>query len=55
MKIVVTGGTGLVGHGIQNIQHNYTENNKKYEFMFVSSKDCNLSDFNQVQQFFEKE
>jgi GDP-L-fucose synthase len=50
MKILVTGGTGLVGHGIQHIHHQYN-----HDFIFPSSKDCNLLDLQQVRQLFEKE
>jgi GDP-L-fucose synthase len=50
MKILVTGGTGLVGHGIQSICKDYD-----YEFIFLSSKDCDLLDLKQVQNLFEKE
>ena len=51
MKILVTGGTGLLGYGIQSIQQKYPN----YEFMFLSSKDCDLSDYKQVNRLFEKE
>ena len=50
MKILVTGGTGLVGFGIQSICKDYGN-----EFIFLSSKDCDLLDLKQVQQLFEKE
>jgi len=50
MKILVTGGTGLVGHGIQSICKEYD-----HEFIFLSSKDCDLLDLKQVQNLFEKE
>jgi len=50
MKILVTGGTGLVGYGIQHIHHQYN-----HDFIFLSSKDCNLLDLQQVRQLFEKE
>lgn len=50
MKILVTGGTGLVGHGIQYIHKNYS-----HEFIFLSSKDCNLLDLLETQKLFEKE
>ena len=51
MKILVTGGTGLVGYGIQSIQQEYPN----FEFLFLSSKDCDLSDYKQVNKLFEKE
>jgi len=49
MKILITGGTGLVGKGIQSVSHKYN-----HEFVFVSSKDCDLSDFNATYNLFEK-
>ena len=50
MKILVTGGTGLVGHGIQSICKDYD-----HEFIFLSSKDCDLLELKQIQNLFEKE
>ena len=38
MKILITGGTGLVGSAINNIKDDY-----EYEFLFIGSKDCDLS------------
>ena len=51
MKILVTGGTGLVGHGIQSIQAQYPE----HDFLFLSSKDCDLLDISQTREMFERE
>lgn len=39
MKILVTGGTGLVGKALQDVAKYY-----KHEFTFLSSKDCDLLD-----------
>ena len=50
MKILVTGGTGLVGKAIESISKNYN-----YEFKFLSSKDCDLTDYIQTKKLFEKE
>lgn len=47
-KILVTGGSGLVGYAIQAIQNEYS-----YEFVFMSSKDCNLTNFDETQRFFQ--
>ena len=47
MKILVTGGTGLVGNGIKSISENYN-----YQFIFLSSKDCNLLDYDKTDLFF---
>jgi GDP-L-fucose synthase len=49
MKILITGGTGLVGHGIKEISKNYPE----YEFIFMSSKDCNLINFEKTLTYFK--
>jgi GDP-L-fucose synthase len=47
-KIVVTGGSGLVGYAIQEICKNYN-----YEFIFLSSKDFNLLDMEETKKMFE--
>ena len=51
MKILVTGGTGLVGYAINQIKNQY----KKYDFLFIGSADCNLTKFEQTHAFFAKE
>ena len=43
-KILVTGGTGLIGKAIQSIQSQYPES----EFVFWNSKDCDLTDENET-------
>ena len=48
-KILITGGTGLVGKALNNISTNYN-----YTFTFLSSKDCDLTNFNQTKQLFHK-
>ena len=45
-KVLVTGGTGLVGKAIEE------ENNVNYEFKFLSSKDCNLTKHEEVKKLF---
>lgn len=50
-KILITGGTGLVGNGIKNISNLY----ENYEFMFLSRKDCNLLNWDETLSFFQKE
>ena len=47
MRILVTGGTGLVGSAIQKISSNYN-----YEFIFVSSKNCDLTDYTNTYNYF---
>lgn len=41
VTVLVTGGTGLVGKALHDIQHNY----EKYTFIYLSSKDCDLTDY----------
>ena len=47
MKILVTGGTGLVGNGLKSISEKYN-----YQFIFLSSKDCNLINYEKADLFF---
>jgi GDP-L-fucose synthase len=48
--ILVTGGYGLVGCALQKISTKYT----KYKFIFMSSKDCDLINWNQTISYFNK-
>jgi len=50
MKILVTGGYGLVGHGIQSIQAQYPE----HEFVFLSHQDCNLLNLAETRAYFHQ-
>ena len=50
MKILVTGGSGLVGTGIKTISNEYN-----YEFIFLTSKDCDLTNYDETYKLFEKE
>ena len=43
-KVLVTGGSGLVGKAIENISQEYN-----YEFFFISSKDCNLLEYKETE------
>lgn len=49
MKVLVTGSSGLVGSAIKNISPDYP-----YEFIFVSSKDADLTDYKQTYHLFDK-
>lgn len=49
-KVLVTGGSGLIGSAINKIKNNYREH---YEFVSVSSKDYDLIDYSSVNQMFE--
>lgn len=48
-RVLVTGGSGLVGTALQSIQDDYP----KYDFVFASSKDCDLTNADQVYRFVE--
>ena len=50
-KILVTGGSGLVGSGINEIK----KVNCRYEFILLSSKDCDLSKYDETIQLFKHE
>ena len=50
-KILVTGGSGLVGNGIKSIECFYSN---EYEFVYVSSKDYNLCNLQDTQKMFDK-
>ena len=43
-RILVTGGTGLVGSAIKHIVENETDQDKRNEeYFFISSRECNLT------------
>ena len=48
--ILVTGGTGLVGSAIKKV----SEINKEHKFIFLSSKDCNLEDYDNTFNMFKE-
>lgn len=51
MRILVTGGSGLVGRGMRAVQHdNYFEH---HDFVFVRSKDYNLLEWAQTKSMIE--
>lgn len=50
MKILITGGTGLVGSAINSISKNFPQ----YTFIFASSKQCDLSNWEQTIQYFKE-
>jgi GDP-L-fucose synthase len=47
--ILVTGGNGLVGKGLQQIVNQYSD----YKFIFSNSKICNLKDFDKTLEYFK--
>ena len=49
-KILVTGGRGLVGSAINKISNQYSN----YEFWFINSTHCDLTDFNATLELFQK-
>ncbi len=50
-KVLVTGGTGLVGSAIKKVYNNKYNN---YKFIFLSSKDCDLTNLEDTDKLFEK-
>ena len=50
MKIIVTGGSGLVGSAIKKISKDFS-----HKFIFLSSKHCNLLNYNEVYKLLQKE
>jgi len=49
LSILVTGGTGLVGKAIEKISNNYN-----YKFYFISSKECDLTNYEMTNILFNK-
>ena len=49
MKILVTGGTGMVGQAIKNVMNELTDS---HEFIFLSSRDANLTNYLQTCKLF---
>ncbi|KHJ76608.1 hypothetical protein OESDEN_23772 [Oesophagostomum dentatum] len=52
MVVLVTGGTGLVGKAIQQIV-NTEEQRPNEKWLFIGSKDCDLSDLQATRKLFE--
>lgn len=50
MKVLVTGGTGLVGSAINKISDDYDN----YTFFFISSKNCDLTNYERTKELFER-
>jgi GDP-L-fucose synthase len=53
-KILITGGSGLVGYGIKANTKKYLEKYPGYEFIFLSSSHCDLTNYNQSLEYFYK-
>ena len=60
MKILITGGSGLVGSAIKEIVHfeneEYEQKSLKNEneYVFISSKDCDLTNIDITREYFSK-
>lgn len=50
MILLITGGSGLVGYGLKK----KLEKSNNYKTIFLSSKQCNLEDYNETYNFFKK-
>ncbi len=48
MKVIITGGSGLVGSAIKSISNLYPN----FEFVFLSSKLCDLTNWEQTEKYF---
>ena len=48
--VLVTGGTGLVGSAIKSVCQEYNN----YNYIFMSSKSCDLTNFDATHEFFKK-
>lgn len=51
-KVLVTGGTGLVGRAIESVVQSNADQFKDLDFVFVGSKDADLSDAGQTRTLF---
>jgi GDP-L-fucose synthase len=49
MSIIVTGGSGMVGRSLEDISKKYNK-----DFIFLSSKDCDLTKVDEVDNLFKK-
>jgi GDP-L-fucose synthase len=49
-RIIITGGSGLVGSAIREISHKYCD----FEFIYVSSNDYNLTSLEETKAMFDK-
>ena len=47
-RIIITGGSGLVGTAIKSISHKYTE----YEFLYISTSEYDLTSMSQTRKMF---
>jgi GDP-L-fucose synthase len=48
-RIIITGGSGLVGTGIRSLSHKYSE----YEFVYISSREYDLTSLEKTREMFE--
>ena len=48
-RIIITGGTGLVGTAIRSISHKYNE----CEFVYISSNEYDLTSIEKTREMFE--
>lgn len=54
MRVLVTGGTGLVGKAIERVVKEESESREGEQWFFLSSKDANLLDFEETLSVFQK-
>ncbi|KAK6027927.1 hypothetical protein OSTOST_06039, partial [Ostertagia ostertagi] len=51
MVVLVTGGTGLVGKAIEQVVNSESRSNEKW--VFIGSKDCDLTNLQATRRLFE--
>lgn len=54
MKIIVTGGSGLVGQAIKNVINTDKNYKNNHSYLFLSSRDCDLSNYETSLNFFKE-
>ncbi len=50
-RILITGGSGLVGNGIKSLHND--ENNSNYDMIYLSSSECNLENYSDTLNIFK--
>lgn len=51
--VLVTGGSGLVGSAIKRVVDENDSSSSNYKYVFLSSRDADLSDYNDAKRVFE--
>ena len=54
MNVLVTGGTGMVGYGLKRYIQSSSNLQNKFKFIFLSSAECDLTNYDKTIAFFKK-